>query len=382
MHFVHFLKKGNDFTVSKRTKKSKKSTYPKRSRTFMYVQQTDKLKEQGIKLSQLAKVLQKSAAYEWAFIEHNKDKHEDGTPKANHVHVVLRFKDAKTSSSVSKIFNDAKPQNSQFWKEGTIGNAYSYCLHEPDESRNEPGNHHYSDSEVVANFDFHARMEKIRAQVKKHCSKKSVEADFDAFYDGEITEEELTKRVGNRAIIENMVNIERAKKLLAKQKHQQFLEKYKGKQMLTFYLYGSSGVGKSFTARELLKEVAPDNFIVLGSSRDILAPYNGQNYVLFDDFRAGQSGLEYSDLLRILDPQINTKYGPARYHDKVLSLLVVIITSVYSPHQLWQASVPPKQQKIDTFKQLSRRIYSFKITKKNRTELKQKILKKLKAQGF
>ncbi len=62
---------------------------------------------------------------------------------------MLHFKDAKTISRVSKIFNDHE-QYIEAWH-SIIKNGYSYLIHE---TTNAKSKHHYDPKEVVASFDF------------------------------------------------------------------------------------------------------------------------------------------------------------------------------------------------------------------------------------
>ena len=73
--------------------------------------------------------------------------------------------------------------------------------------------------------------------------------------------------------------------------------------------------------------------------------------------------LEYADLLRILDPYQHAKMGPARYHDRPLTLERIVITTPYSPEEFYTAT-KNLDVKIDTFDQLKRRIT--KIIKLNK----------------
>ena len=64
----------------------------------MYVQDLKHLK---IKKEDLPEILSKCGAEEWAYIEHNKDETRP------HLHVVLKFKNARLINSIAKIFSDA-----------------------------------------------------------------------------------------------------------------------------------------------------------------------------------------------------------------------------------------------------------------------------------
>ena len=109
-----------------------------RSRNFMYTQDLDHL---PFNKDTLKTRLEKSGAQEWAFILHDKDVDENNKKIRPHFHVMLRFKDAKTISRISKIFND-KQQYIEVWK-NSINNGYSYLIHETSNAKNK---YHYKDS--------------------------------------------------------------------------------------------------------------------------------------------------------------------------------------------------------------------------------------------
>ena len=98
-----------------------------RARQFMYVQDLDHLK---IKEGDLSKILKKSGALEWAYIDHDKDpkKDQEGKIIRPHIHAVLKYENPQKLSTIANLFND-QAQYVDVWK-GRIANAYSYLLHE------------------------------------------------------------------------------------------------------------------------------------------------------------------------------------------------------------------------------------------------------------
>ena len=162
----------------KKEEKSTKSNdnQAKRYRQFMFVQDLTHLK---IKPTELKEILEKSGAEKWAFILHDKDSKDDSdgildengtvgtlskegeeqaqSPSTNthkplvrqHFHVVLKFENAHTISSVAKLFKDEE-QYVEVWK-GKIENAWSYLLHRTNGAKSK---FQYSPQDVVSNFDF------------------------------------------------------------------------------------------------------------------------------------------------------------------------------------------------------------------------------------
>lgn len=359
---------------NKKEDKKRKDVEGLRVRQVMYTQDLEHL---PFKLTELQERLEKSGAIEWAFIVHDSDKKvissdtsTDGTEDtynklsnaANeedaksvvirpHVHAVLKFKNPRTLGAVAKLFDD-KPQYLEAWK-GNFNNSISYLIHATSGAK---GKHQYKASDVVANFDVAKRLKEIETQVKG--SKSNVSAQIEAFASGEITRDQLVKEIGVVKVAQKKKLIDSIEEVLEEQAHEEWLNKFKGKEMLCVWLWGKAGVGKTRLAIETFKNrgVTPT---ILGSSRDPFQPYHcnasggkAENIIL-DDFRPNV--LEYSDLLRILDPYSHDKMAPARYHDRPLNLEKIIITSPYSPEAFYEAT-KGIDKSIDKFEQLERRI--------------------------
>lgn len=89
----------------------------------------------------------------WAYIVHDKDVNEDGTPKEAHVHIVIELVESRQYSTVGGYvgvpaqYVCAIRQKVKVGKRmmSDIGGALSYLTH-----RNAPDRHQYNDSEVVA----------------------------------------------------------------------------------------------------------------------------------------------------------------------------------------------------------------------------------------
>ena len=107
-------------------------------------------------------------------------------------------------------------------------------------------------------------------------------------------------------LIDKIIEIQKEKE------HREWLTRFNGHKMKTYWLWGIAGVGRSTLARYLLRN---KEFITLGSSRDYFQDYNGEKFVIWDDLRPDE--MKYSDLLRITDPYNHDKHAPRRYHDAV-----------------------------------------------------------------
>ena len=355
---------------------TKESSQPKRYRQFMYVQDLTHLK---IKPTEFKSILEKSGAEKWAFILHDRDENEDlgetlsengtnGTvslegeeqaqsPSTNthkplvrqHFHVVLKFENAHTISSVAKLFKDEE-QYVEVWK-GKIENAWSYLLHRTNGAKSK---FQYSPQDVVSNFDFAKEMKKIEDKVKQ--SKSNINEQIQSYTDGEITKEQLIERIGVWEFAKRKKTLDAVEQVLEVRRQSAWLKEFEGKKCLVVWIWGASGTGKTTKAKQLF-EVGNYPYTILGSSNDPFQPYSciedkGKNVIL-DDLRP--NALSYADLIKILDPYQHKKMGPARYHDRPLTLEKIVITTPYSPKEFFNATkgIDPL---IDTYKQLERRI--------------------------
>lgn len=322
-----------------------------RARQFMYVQQISRLK---IPLDGLPGFLNKLKAIEWAYIVHNKDKHLDGTDVEPHIHIVLKYLNPQVLDNIAQKFDD-QPERFEIWK-GKINNAYSYLLHRTDDARNK---YQYSVKEIVASFDFEQRVKEIEqniAKKQKALNSKVILQLIDAYAQSDsLDHESLIEKIGITEFAKKKALIDNIDQVKLQKKHQQFLKEFDG-QMITYWLYGPSGVGKTTIAKMLSD---PDSTAILGSSRDYFQAYRGENTVIINDLRPNE--FTYSDLLKFLDTTENDKMAPRRYHDVPLNLKEVYITTPYSPQEFYNETYISNRH-VDTFNQLERRIKPIPIT--------------------
>lgn len=91
----------------------------------------------------------------YAYIEHNKDINEDGTPKERHIHLLLRTVNAKDVDTVRNWFKgytdiNGMPINTLGQEMHDIGSSFDYLTHSTEQAREE-GKHQYDKSEIVSN---------------------------------------------------------------------------------------------------------------------------------------------------------------------------------------------------------------------------------------
>lgn len=337
-----------------------------RSRNFMYTQDIDHL---PFKKDDLASILEKSRAQEWAYILHDKDVDENKKKIRPHYHVMMRFKDAKTITKISKIFGD-KPQYIEAWH-NTINNGFSYLIHETSGSQNK---YHYDISEVTASFDFKAKIESIRRKVRKP-SRQAIEDYIENYSNGVLTKETLQDQIGVLEMAKHKTLLDHIDQILDQKKHNEFLEEFKGQKCVTYWLWGESGVGKTRLVREALEKcIASTNFCILGSQRDHFQVYEGQNHIVINDLRPND--YSYGQLLMLLDPWENDKMAPARYRDKYLNAKSIFITTPYDPLSFYNGCYI-ENMVVDSFEQLKRRILPLHVTTKNADQIKEELIKDL-----
>ncbi len=95
--------------------------------------------------------------------------------------------------------------------------------------------------------------------------------------------------------------------------------------MEVIYICGTGRCGKSTLASQIIERKGY-SYENSGSSKDRMAPYNGQDAYILDDIRG--VSFEFDDLMGILDNFVNRDV-PARYRDKSLSecKLMIITTT-------------------------------------------------------
>lgn len=309
-----------------------------------YCQQLDHLK---MSIQDIKTMLdQKNVRY--AFLVHDKDQLEDGSPKPSHLHVMLDFRGASwVPQALCKWFDDEperierpKTKRNRFVYE----NMCSYLLHETETA---DGKHHYNESEVTANFDFVEFMEQIRKGILEAKANKKVHplADtLDKIMKNEIPRIKLDEYIDDLTQLKYLKDIENAYKIRDRK-----LAKEVNRSMNVMYFFGESGTGKTTWAKALANQKGYSVFIS-GSSNDPLEGYQGQECVVLDDVRG--SDWKINDLLKMLDNNTNSLVK-SRYSNKLLNdCKLMILTSVQPITDLYSTL---KDHESEPIEQLKRR---------------------------
>lgn len=322
-----------------------------KAKNMMYTQQLEHLPTENIE--NLISVLETTEPKKYALIVHDKDKNEQGEPVEPHVHVMISYDNARSLNNIAKILKD-EPQYVEKWN-GKSENGYSYLIHATTDSITK---YQYSVSDVIANFNYQQEVKRITEEVEKSRQLKSSSLLLDALYNGEITKEELEKKlVGSQyGKLKRQIEDVWSKHLQFKAKEWREEMKKSGKPIEVIWISGKAGTGKTSLAKAYAEKLDRPYFIT-GSSRDIFQNYSGEHTMIIDEFRAGM--IQYSDLLRILDPFGTQVMAPSRYSDKPLTCDLIIITSPYNPVEFYHKVFKEESEdgnSIDSKEQLLRRI--------------------------
>lgn len=320
-----------------------------RSKNMMYTQQIRHLPARST--DQLVSRVKKMAPKRYALIVHDSDVNEQGEPAEDHVHVMLSFENARSINSIAKELGD-EPQSIEMWK-GKAENGYSYLIHATKDSGNK---YQYPPSKVIANFNYQEEIKRITEEVERSRQTANSKILLDSLYKGEISKEELEKRLSGSQYGRMRRQIEDVWC-----KHLQFQAakwreemKKSGKRIKVIWISGEAGTGKTSLAKEYA-EKSNQPYFITGSSRDLFQNYAGEHTMIIDELRADI--VKYPDLLRILDPFGSQVMAPSRYSDKPLVCDLILITSPYNPAEFYRELFSKTNgDSVDGLEQLLRRI--------------------------
>lgn len=325
----------------------------KKSKNMMYEQQLAHLPAKT--QENLIDLIGKLKPKRYALILHDKDVNEKGQQVEPHIHVMLSFDNARSINSVAKLLGD-KAQYIEAWK-GDSNNGYAYLIHATDNARTK---YQYNISEVTANFDYPALMEKVTAEVKKADTfgdSAKIKNFLNLLYIGAISKSEVEKQLTGAQYAKAKKQIEDVWAKYQQNYAIQWREEMKvsGKTVTVIWIYGTAGTGKSSFAK-VYAQKRGNPYCMSGSSRGVFETYQGEHTLILDELRP--DSIPYHDLLRILDPfgMSEQVMSPSRYNDKALTCDLIIITTPYSPLAFYFEIFNYKSNMIDGFGQLNRRI--------------------------
>lgn len=353
----------SDKKTKEKKQEEKQEEKPKtvqRSSVFMFEQQVGYMPMPIDQLYEKAK--HAKGLVELCYILHDKDRKEDGTLKTSHYHMSMYFDHRKTVNSVAKML-ESKPQQIEVMTQqgqSTVeakNNAFAYLCHRTKNAQ-EQGKYQYSPDEVTANFDYPKWLAEQESKVN------NANDILELLNDRHITKDQAIERIKNEfggvAYSRNAKKIETIAYANLRADYKDWLKRMKEKKrdVKVLWLYGYAGTGKSHFATDLAtdKNLTYKKLTSKHLFDDLTdLSIKDQDVLIFDDFRPDT--LPYSSILQIFDPLNLGVSLDARYHNAYLMSEYIIVTTPFSPYEFYQ-SMYIRNRKIDTFEQLSRRIYA------------------------
>lgn len=268
--------------------------------------------------------------------------------KTKHVHALVKFSKGDTINTLA-IQAGVAPQYLEKAKSGRYGydNLLSYLVHAKD-----PDKYQYSPSDVVTVLGedytsvYNRRMQTwVQGRATKEA--KATEHSVD-YLISEILAGKLTK---SQIMLTNELYMVYA---LHKRKFNDAFETFgesKSYQTIAdlnanrfkktvFFIQAESGTGKTVLSKEIIRVL--QNVAVkktekhwdycLTASNNAFDEYNGQDILFLDDIRG--DSLTASDWLKLLDPYTISPIS-ARYHNRLGSAKVILITSTKAPTEFF-----------------------------------------------
>ena len=265
----------------------------------------------------------------YAYILHDKD-----ADVAPHYHIYLNFgKSGVDSKIVAQWFGLQESQVNRI--QGRATDMLQYLTHSNDSQKNK---HQYSPSEVVANFDFEAEIEKSK-----------IIGDFNKY-----SYAQQLEYIDTLPVAEKTTAFNKLKKLWELRCEVLMLNPERDIEVI--FIHGKTGTGKTFNAKKLASRNGLD-FYVSSSSNDPLQDYRGQKCIILDDAR--DTTFEFEDYLKLTDNNTASSVK-SKYYNKVLMCSLIIITSSV-PLSFWFRNM--MYGKSEDLKQFYRRISAyFEIT--------------------
>lgn len=268
---------------------------------------------------------------EWCYLLHDKDTHDDGTPKNPHYHCFLHFNCMVDFSVISKAFG-VEVQYVRKIKAGSYDKGILYLTH-----KNAPDKYQYNPMDVIANFAYIAVIERQEKKMTREAKLKQLREGIE---EGTITRYNVHEFV-------NMDEFNKYKKDIENYfKYMDMKNKNKEQHKKCIFIHGDSGSGKTYFAKEFCKARGL-SFHTSGSSNDPLDGYSGEKVIIFDDLRG--SDFKFNDLIKILDNHTSSM-AKSRYYNKRLECDYMIITSILSVDQFYHKVYESDMETMTEFK--------------------------------
>lgn len=259
---------------------------------------------------------------DYAYIEHDKDVKEDGTPKEKHIHLMLRFNSPVPADAivqkVNKVAFDLYKQDGVVIKDNNLqkcktwNGAIAYLTH-----ANAIEKYQYDDGDVISNYDWQADKKEALEVIKD----KRLRALIHAIEKGELTRYNYVDKITISEYVMYKRKLEDAWIMRdAKQKHELLSGEV---DMRVIYISGESGCGKTTYAKQICDGLGY-TYCISGGSNDPLQDYAGEDALILDDLRG--STFRFADFLKMTDHNTRSSVN-SRYFNKFLFVKLIIITS-------------------------------------------------------
>ena len=301
-----------------------------------------------------------------ALIFHDRDVTSDGALKGLHCHMILEFRNPVTITSLEKFkFEAGKSLNNQdlMFQSRNVeaskssSGSYRYLTHTTDKAMIERKTRYEVQELIVAEYETDGSMKFItgedlelwyRDKIKGTIRPEKLEFDEalqEAFFKvrtGEIFDEleveaflreRFTEMQATELVIKNKKFIDNSRQMYQKEVFEDMQNN--GRNLKTFFISGSSGLGKSRFAKDLARRININNGKSInsiytaptakdGKTYDFIdSEYKAQDVTIFDDIDATSFG--FQEFLNVFDKDNITKIS-SRYTNKAWVSHYAIIT--------------------------------------------------------
>lgn len=292
-------------------------------------------------------------------IIHNKDtvtvwnvqeqKNVDET-KEDHIHFLFKFAKGASLEKLALSIG-VEPQYLEKLKSGRYGydNCQAYLVHAKDESK-----YQYSADEVVTVLGedyislYNRKMESwIRGRAKKEAQDTNLSIDWiiSEILAGKLSKNQILLTDEYYAIYgQHKRKINEALDTSSERKSYKTISELENGEFkkTVIFITADSGIGKTTISKQLIRILQKVSLkfgqnwdTCVTASTNAFDEYNGQDILFLDDIRG--DSLTVSDWLKLLDPYMISPIS-ARYHNKMGSAKVIIITSTKKPVSFFEAS--------------------------------------------
>jgi plasmid replication protein rep and AAA-class ATPase domain len=263
--------------------------------------------------------------------------------KAEHIHFLFKFEKGASLNRIALAVG-VEPQYLEKLKSGRYGydNCLAYLVHAKDESK-----YQYKPDEVVTvkgeNYAsvYHRCMETwVRGRATKKAKETDLSIDWliEKILSGEITKSNILLTDDYYAIYgQHKRKVNEALDTAGERKSYRTIAELElgNFKKTVLYINADSGVGKTQYSKKLIKllQSIANKFgeswdYCVTASTNAFDEYNGQDILFLDDIKG--DSLTVSDWLKLLDPYMISPIS-ARYHNKMGSAKVIIITNTKEP---------------------------------------------------